>query len=296
MSKYNPSFIVNSKNRISGTESTFTHLVDIDNTRKFDLVACVNCNIPNTFYNMNAGKNFFTLREGLQERIIYFPIGNYNENNFSVILPNLLNAASTDMGNNFIYFCGLPNPNTQLDTRKWLFTVTNNLGVQPQFEILTDEDIDELMGFDKGVYNFVGDKLESTNVVNFHLSHYIVVKTNLCSNQGNSIIDHNILATINIDRNLNFGDSINYNISELKSQSRLLNNKSNKIFTFSIHNDRNEELNLNGHDWSLEVLLYQYDDVSEITKADILAKHIEIIQPKEPQLTSQVVERIQKSS
>jgi len=273
MSRYNPSFIINSKTRLSGGISRFTHLVDISDNHNFDLVAMIACNIPKTYYNVQPGKNIFILKENGLDATITLPIGNYNEKNLPIVLKGLLDTASNSLGNSFTYNVTLPNRDTEVDTRKWIFTCSNTI-VPVSFEILSEEDIDEILGFDKGIYQFTNGSLTSINVINFNLSHYFTVRTDLCSNQGNSRIDHNILQSIGIPRGLDFGETVNYTISDLKSQSKLLNNKGNKVYTFELVNDRGEVIDLNGHDWSLEVSLYKYDDVNELVKKDLIAKHL----------------------
>ena len=70
-------FYIDSRNRLSGTDSNFTYYLDLGNN-KFDNVCLLQGNFPKSYYLIQDGQNTFTLSEDGDSVEITVPIGNYN--------------------------------------------------------------------------------------------------------------------------------------------------------------------------------------------------------------------------
>ena len=119
-------FYINSRNRLTGTDSSFSYKLNIDQYVDYKYVSLISISIRKTFYSVQEPYNTFTLRHGLTDYLITIPEENYTRTSFAKILQIKLNEVSS-----FIYTITFPNINRTVDNGKYTFTVSNNLGVQP---------------------------------------------------------------------------------------------------------------------------------------------------------------------
>lgn len=297
MSGYKPSFTVNSKHRLhksTTSSSSFTYRLDIGDAGEYDSVTINYCTIPKFYYTLNQGvlgnddtyDNQFELSEdnGSTWTTITVPVGNYNIQNFQIVIIPLLNAASVVLGNTFTYSISYPDPSTETDTGKFTYSVTGNAGVQPQFK-MNDNRIRKIMGL--GCYDangaempciFTGDSLISDEIVDMHWTRHIVIKSNIALNAGNNSQDSAILAVIPVGT-VDDREMIQFASPGLDLDSGQLSNSSGNIFEFSIHDDQDRLLDLNGGEWFMQIQLFkqnryfdiavkkmQIDTINEIAK------------------------------
>lgn len=282
-----PSFIIDSANRDdkigsdgrpNTNRSSFVYTIDISKNSKFNCVAMSQARIPKAWYTVQTihANNTFELHEGGSSATITIAEGNYNVYSFMNILTGLLN---TNSPNGWTYSITFPDSLTDVQTFKYTFSVSGNGGVQPMFEFTSSSSrISELMGFDfaNDVYNgenpFVGDSLESYTQVYFQLTKFITVKSNICSNSGNSDSDSSVLARIDVTH-VHDGDTIVWNMSSLEDASRVIPNNNSNVYTFSLFDDKGRPLNIHD-DWNIVLLLYEYNPVSEYMINDLKLKYL----------------------
>lgn len=260
----------------------------------------------NNVYSFNH--NQFVLAEGTSSGVITLPAANYNSINFPVVMKDLLETASTGFGNNFIYDITYPDPTTEADTRKWTFTVSNNGATQPIFYFPIVQPINkpegsgarnkkepvritEIMGFNAELNNgqrvFSGNTLTSDNMVDFELTKYIVIKSNISLDQGNQSGDNAILGTIPVT-NVPDGGVINYELQQLEDESKFLANNRKNIYSFSLWDDHDEPVNLNGINWFVKLFVYEYNPFFELAINDIRIRQLQLANGSIPSVQREV--------
>ena len=266
-----PSFIVDSRYRDSGEVSNFVHEFPVRNNHMFNNVAMISCRIPKSYYlaQSNNGIMSFSIDENGVSRTITIAEGNYSFESFRSVLEGLLNIGGWG------YIVTFPDDATEPQTSKYTFTVSGNAGIQPIITMTTSSKrIDELLGFvDSSVNTFVADKLTSTYPVRFEYTSYITVRSNISRNGGASSEDTSVLARIPVG-NVSPFDYIEYTMINLEDSTRVMTNTNNNAFSFGIYDDRDELINLNGHNWSCTVLLYEYNNASDLSINDLRLKYL----------------------
>lgn len=294
-----PAYILNSFNRISkgSTESnSFLIEVPLQKNHEFDLVTLVSANIPNTIYNVSENNNNFEITIGNDVWLnVELQEGYYN----SINLPFFLAEKISDITGLYCVI-DLPDPFLEVDTRKFTFNIYKNENLEGlDFDAADikirfyENDFHRLIGFkfryepyifstDVEFFTQTGKisaKIVSNEVINLMSTHYLTLKTDICSNSGSSDSNHSTLARINVPRNIDFGATITYQMQDLISSSRTLENKTNSIFRFSLYDDKDRLVNLNGAEVSYEIYIYRYNDFYEMAKKDLLVKHINNLNP-----------------
>jgi len=268
-----PSFIVDSKKRDSGTVSNFTHQFEMQNHHTFNQVAMISCRIPKTYYlaQSNTGILSFNVDEGGIIRTVTVPEGNYSYESFRYVIEGLLNGVTAG----YVYVMSFPNEATEAQTNKYTFTLTGTPPSQPIF-IMTDNSdrIVELLGFeDNAINTFNANVLSSSKPVRFEYTAYVTVRSSISRNGGSSAEDSAVLARIPVG-NVGFNDYIEYNMVSLEDSSRILTNSTNNSFSFSLYDDRDELINLRQHHWSCTVMVYEYNNASELSINDLRLKYL----------------------
>lgn len=254
---------ISSNNRISGTNSDFQSMPIDLGLNKYDSVCLVQASIPRSFYNIPLNFNQFTLKEGLSSAIVTIPIGTYNRINLQSVLQTQLNQSSP---NGWIYNISYPNKATSADTYKYTFSVSGNSS-QPQF-IFTDKLFRQL-GFEHNSTNvFVGNTLTSTNCINLAYATRAFIKSNICTGTE-------ILQEIQ-----NYGSFPMLSIAFFEQQDYDLNTRQyNPInfnsWTFTLVDQFDEIIDLNGVTWGMSIVLYCRSNTHEILKNDLAFKNEE---------------------
>ena len=151
-------FYINSRDRVSGTDSDFLYQFEMPADVKFDHVCVMQACIPKSYYLIKANETF-TLTEDAKSVNISLPVGNYRS--------TLQSMLTTNSPNGYTYTVTYPTSSTVPDTGKYTYTVSNNSGVQPVFTFVTTNDLFDHMGFaSESTNNFVDNTLISTQVIN----------------------------------------------------------------------------------------------------------------------------------
>lgn len=248
----------NSKDRVSGSNSSFTAENSLLIDYGFDSVVLLQASIPRSFYNIPTGFNTFQLREGVTTVTVSIPAGTYNRVNLQIVLQQRLNASSP---NGWVYSVTYPNLASSADTYKYTFSVSGNTS-QPQF-IFGANSVYRQMGFDIATYTFTTNALTSANCINLASITRAFIKSNICVDAQDSILQEI----------LNYGTFpmlslcfFEQNISDLNSRTldpTVFN------YEFSLVDAFGNEIDLNGVPWSFSLVFYKRNNVHELQKDDL---------------------------
>lgn len=248
-------FIINSANRISGTDSNFSVQLEIPPQNDYDYVAVVQAVIPKSYYMVQSG-DYFILTEGATSVNIEMPVGNYNIKTFQIVCQSYLQSNSP---NGWTYTLTFPNTSTTVNTGKYTYSVSGNTS-QPSITVNTDSNLYQLMGFSEGVHTFVGDNLTSDIVVKMMSEDVLFIRSNMADNEGDNILQEVYAVASESYSNIVYRqDNIIYNCKKL---SRGKNN----VFTFWLTNENNDNIELNGINWLVTLCIFSIDDVNDKIK------------------------------
>ena len=244
-------YYINFLNRVSGTDSNFNYIIPYYVEDDFDYVAVLQCTVPKTFYLVQANLNTFTLTEGTFNATITIPVGNYTRRAIQNTIQSLLNAASSGI----TYTVNWPGVNVA-DTGKFTFTCTNFGGIQP---ILTfNSVIAEVIGFDDNSVNqFSNFTLVSTNVINLQLNSILYLHSDICTNSGNDDILQEIFTAAG---NATYAN-IHFENYDLEAYSKPLVSKAKTLYYFFLTDVEGNEINLNGINMDITLILYKKNDI-----------------------------------
>jgi hypothetical protein len=259
-------YYINSHFKNSGSDSDFIYTININNNLDVDSVVLLDCSIPKSFYMIQDGTNTFTLVEGSYNTVISVTPGNYSRVSLKNTIQVLLND-NTQTGFNYIVsYSSTPN----YDDGKFIFTVSNNSGTQPQF-IFTNY-LYEQLGFNKNTtYTFQSNILTSINVINLQTESTLFLRSNICDNEGSNILQ-NIISTGNADYSF-----IIFQNNNINGYSKKLNTKNINSFYFKLTNEDNEIINLNGLNIVFTIMIYKSNQIDNLIKGYIKYKTLENI-------------------
>lgn len=255
-------FYINSRNRVNGTSSDFSYILEIDKTKDFDHVCVISASIPKSYYVVRTNQDYFYLIEDGDEVKIIMNAGNYTRKSFQVQLQSKLNQLSP---NGYTYTITYQNINQTEDDGKYNYSVTNNAGVQPQFRF--EKYLYEQMGFEiNTTNNFVDDTIRSVNVVNLNLESTLFIKSNICQNEGMAILQD--IYTVQ-DVNYSYITFVNTICEE--TSKRFIGNNAN-VYSFKLTNEDNDEIDLNGLNLNMKIMLYKKNKIHDLTEKYIKYK------------------------
>ena len=188
MSLYNSSnsypqvITFNSKDRISGSNESFTSFPVNLNSNNYNTICVSNVSIPKSWFNVPAG-NSFTLKEDTNTTIISITAGSYNKNTIATAVQNALNTNSV-LG--FIYSVSYAQPN-KVDTFRFVFSVSGNGSIQPEFIFGTS--LFQQLGFEQNTtYQFALNTLTSPNCMNLQYILRLFLVSNIAIGSTDNVI------------------------------------------------------------------------------------------------------------
>jgi hypothetical protein len=229
---------INSKDRDSGTSSNFT--ITLDLPPNLNRVAVAAFAIPKVYYGEFGT---FTLTEtspnGTSSSVlISTQPGNYDIDQFRLMISSLLNAASP---NGLVY---LVRVNSIIG--KFIFTV-NSQTIIPS--ISTNDTIYEALGLDPNTTSFFTNGfLTSTNVVNVNLDSNLFLKSNICTTDQDSILQE-VYTTQN-----KANQFITWYSPNVLAYSKPFNQ--GKSFSFWLTDGQNNVIDLNGGAISITLVFF----------------------------------------
>lgn len=245
-------FYIDSDLRLSpetSTSSSFSYILYLPQDATH--VSVMQATIPKSYYLVQSGNNTFTLKHGVTTYVITIPIGNYSMRKFKATLTSLLNAASA-----FVYTVTYPGmSDDSAETGKFVYTVTGNAGVQPQFIFPSTSTLYRQMGFEEASTNtFVADTLTSTNVLDFDLVSAIYILSDICEAGVNQQQSSSVLQEIFAQNTVTYARIGFLNPCPELTAKPLM--KDRTVFTFSICDNDSRPLNLNGLQINLSLLVF----------------------------------------
>lgn len=248
-------YSINSRYRISGTDSNFAYNINIDQNSKYDSVCVLSASVPISYYLIRDGHNKFVLIENDIETVITIPSGNYSVASFQLIIKNLLNDNSP---NNWTYNISFPDSQTEAQTGRYTFTVSGNTS-QPSIFLYDNSQVHRQFGFDDNSMNtFVNNILVSKYVVNFMLDNVLYIYSDILTSNN----EQNILCDL-YSSNVAPYSYITYVNPNFIQNSRSLSTSKSNVFHFSIVTADGEILSLNGNHSCFTLLLYKKDSVNK---------------------------------
>jgi hypothetical protein len=258
---------IDSSERTSGTNSSFqSKPADLSTGNKYDSVVVSQVSIPKSWYNVPNNFRTFTLSEGGALSTVTIPAGNYNRLTLANVLPALLTAAST-VGKT--YTMTYPDVTTVADTGKFTFSYTPVVVGDDIKFIFDDSSMFQQLGFGQSSTNtFTAGSLVSTNVINFQIISSIFITSDMCVEEGVLQEVHNVGATPS--NAYIFYQQIDYDITS----KQLLTNTSNS-WNFTLIDEYEREIDLNGVAWEMSLILYNRSDYHQLAREDIRIRNIE---------------------
>ena len=239
-------YYVNSEYRLSGSSSNFTYALEIPNGSRFDSACVLSMTIPRSYYLIRAGQNKLTLRIDGTPYVVTVPAGNYTALNFITTLIPLLNAVSANVFT--MVFNGI--------TGKYQYSYTGSATVV-EFELSDPSRLGHQMGFDEvSTSTFVANNLTSANVVDFVSTSTLFLHSDMVNDQTS------ILQEVYSDNSVPFSNLV-YNCKFPTMYSKLIKSANSSTFSFSLQDEHDLEVDLNGHDIIFTLLLYRKENLSK---------------------------------
>jgi hypothetical protein len=249
----NPHYVyVNSRERIAGTDESFTYNMNFPPNVEFTHVVCLNALIPKSYYLIQNGplENIFQLQENSTTVTISVPIGNYLLSAFKTTISALLTANSP---NGLTYTMTFPN-NSGPNSGKWTFTQNNGT---IQSSIIVNEHFFEPLGFFSTSTNaFSGTTLISTCVIKLQSEDRLLIHSNCIDNPTND----DVLVSINSTTNIPFS-SIDYECPAPEFYCHKLRSPKNNTYSFTLTDEDGELIQLNGLNLNITLLFYRVDPI-----------------------------------
>lgn len=277
-----PSFVVDSRDRQDGDIENFSYVLSItdnDTSGEFNQVAITSCTIPKSYYDLAVDSELRVDEDGIP-RVIVVPKGNYGIDSIQNVLLKLLNEPATaDPINKPIYQMRYPDCRLDNDVGKFTWTVNKDTSVFPiTWEIIGDNRLHDILGFDKDVSGttiilFENSQLTSKNVINLEHTKYIQIRSNICHNEGSRDGDPDILARIPIDDTDK--TVIHYRLIQLEDEIKTLVTSKSNAYRFSLYDDDNRLIDLNGNNWSMTLFISRFNYHDEIDIKHIKVQNIE---------------------
>lgn len=255
---------IKSSERVSGTISNFQSRSINLRDNNYDTVCLISSNIPRTFYNVPTNSSFI-LKEDTNEYTITLEAGNYTVTNLKVIIKTKLNEAGTNTYD-VSYRQAI-----EVQDFKFTFSVSNAPATQPQ--LIFNSSLHKVLGFNANSTNtFVNGELKSTNCINMSRINTAYIKSDIVQNAQSSI-----LAEI-----LSYGSysmlSLAYQTTEnieLNSRIFIQQKGGSRSYNFTLVDDEDNEIDLNGVDYAFSIILYTRSKTHELQSKEIIMKNIE---------------------
>jgi hypothetical protein len=229
-------------------------VIDIPDGSKFDTCCVLSVTIPRSYYLVRAGFNRAKVVLNGIEHPFEVPPGNYNANNFVThLLPILATATGMPVATFTMTFSTITGKYTYgytgAGTAAFVFEDPSRLGHQ--------------MGFDEvSVNHFVNQQnagilsLQSKNVVNFVSTSTLFIHSDMVDDATD------ILQDVYADNSIPLSNLV-YNCKVPGMYAKRLRNSTSSLFNFSLCDEHDKEVDLNGHELNLTLILYRREDLTK---------------------------------
>lgn len=239
---------VNSRNRISGTDSNFTYNIEFPPSRKFNRVCVTRISIPKSYYIIAEPDNWFTLREMGVDVHISLPTGNCGRKTFVRTVRDLLNQHSPHQWTYDIEYAGM----NDIDDGKLTFSVTNNIfgDMAQQPSLIMGVGLFEQFGFNRNSVNdFEANNIRSSNQVSFQAEDTLFLHSDMIKLDRRSILQ-DILAA----NGVSFSNIV-WECPEVHSNCKRLESQSSLV-SFALTDEDDYPINLNGQNMVFTLLFF----------------------------------------
>lgn len=260
-------YIVNSRGRITGTDSNFTYMIPIPAGAEFDSVAILQASIPKSYYLIDSGKDTFTCAETLAAATLTFDVvissGNYSRRSFALTVGRLLTAASLANGYGLTYTLAMPS-STGADDGKYLYTITGAVD-SVAFTMPAGNTPSQQLGFDPDSTTQVQlvagtGAVRSANVCKLVAEDTLFIRSDICRN--GSGVNNNFGSVLQeIFTNTVDFSSIIYSAGVtggVYANRRILGHSQSNTFRFILTDEDGAEVDLNGINMVFSLLLYKF--------------------------------------
>jgi len=233
-------YVVDSSQRISGTDTDFLFSIDIPQTSNFDHIVLNQFSCPRSFYDIEAPYNTFILKENSTNITCTITEGIYNVYSLILQMQTVLNA-NTTLG--LTYSVTYPNAATSPNTNKFTFSVTTGLSCTIS---LTFPYMFYQFGFVENVSNSFtsisgGYSLTSVNSIQVTGMNRLFLCTDMCGLSDNNLL-HEILCVGQFPScSFIFYENLNPHLT-----NKVFTNRENTAFRFQLFDKNNRIVNLRG--------------------------------------------------
>ena len=287
-------FYIDSQNRLNtaDTTSNFTVRVDMPPMNNYNRICVLQASIPKSFYLITDGKNTMTLNEpgtvglasgsitsdfgsvssnGTSSKTIKFNNGNYSKSALQNAVYDLFKKASSlNVNSAHRYIYNIAYPLSVFSTNgKFTYTVANLITAPPQLIFSSASVLHRPLGFNIGSTNTFSSlgSLSSSNVINLQAKDTIFIKSGVVSSSNLSVLQE-IYSTTTPDFSC-----ITFTQNNIEMNSKELMTNSNN-FTFTITDEDNNVLDLNGQNIIFSICCYEQNNAMELLKQDILINNL----------------------
>ena len=253
-------------------ESDFYINLDIPRDREYDSIVLLDAAIPKSYYMViSPGHNFIYLSEAAPRQKVYIDQGNYNITSFMSAVGSALTAQSVVNGNNYTYVLTYPDVSTYADTGHITITTDappgttalgflNEYGMSVQMGFFTTNyDGESITSYGFGD----GGILTSNQVVNLQPAKSIYICCDAVSNGINNVlqaVQNQAVGTMNV---------ATYQCTVLEAWTQSYVGNKDNLFHFQLVDEFLEPINLNGQEWSANLLLYKRQTLFDKIKSFI---------------------------
>ena len=255
-----PTFLINSHDRMYGSDSDFTVKLPINHSMSFDQCALISAMIPKSWYTVDSNNNQFTLSEGTSSSVITIATANYDAFTFQDTLFDALNDNSP---HNYGYSVSFDE-----SALKYTVVVSGNGGVQPSLTFSGCSPHSLFGELRDTTASFSSDSWTSNHAVLFQNTKYVTIKCSIVEDHGKVGHDPDVLAHIPVE-NIPDGGMINYSINLLEAHSRILKG-SNNLVRFGLYDDCGGLMNMNNHFVKLIFMTYNHNRYYEMASHNII--------------------------
>lgn len=234
------SVLVNSRNKLSGTDADMHFQIQLPLNHKFNRVCVKNAIIPKSYYIVPAGFNTFQLQEAKGTVTVTVPAGNYTRSSFMKALQALLNAASPGA---LTYSITYPSTTAAADTGLFTYSVTGGTA-----SFIIGAFLFEQLGFNANTT--VALPTTSTNVLKFVEEDSLVLHSDIVD-----VFEKNILCVFMVGVDPPFS-STKYECRDIKMNARKLARGTSNAFRFTLTDEDENVMDLNGLNWVFELVFF----------------------------------------
>lgn len=280
-----PHFIIDSEDRTSGSVESFDVSIQMKKSNSYNSVALIHCGIPKSYYNIDILNSEYVLKENGVDYVDNLPNGEYGHEASDITrIQNAFNTTSSDNNGASPWTYVL---SFDTFTFKWTVVVTGHasraVNLVNSGLVFDGHQTHDLLGFEDEttVLYGAGGIIIAPNVANFERTSYITIKSNICHNNGNDNSDSQILCRIPIKKTP-FGELILYDLAQIEDGSKLIANNKSNTYSFSIYDDHDSLLFLNGRDWFFTLMCYEYNKLAklEIEEIEMIRRQRKIAREK----------------